>query len=491
MLRKIRIILAILFLSLITLLFLDFTGVVGHWFAWMARIQFLPALLAINVGVVVGMLALTLIFGRFYCSIICPLGVMQDFFSWLGGKCRKNRFRFHKENPWLRYGVLLLFVLLMLFGLHSIALLIAPYSAYGRIVSQLFAPLYTLGNNFLSSVSEHYGNYAFYRREIIWTSLPTLIIASVTFVLLAVSSFLGGRVWCSNLCPVGSLLGFVSRFSLLKPSIDVSKCVHCGLCEKNCKASCIHSAEQKIDYSRCVGCMDCLEQCHSDAIRYRRPKYRPSVVGNAEQPDASKRDFLTVSALVAGGLTLKSAGLKVDGGLAVIEDKKVPQRAVPVRPAGSLGLRHFENHCTACQLCVSSCPNRVLRPSSELSRLMQPEMSFEKGYCRPECVRCSKVCPTHAIRKIDREEKSSIQIGHAVWIEKNCLIRTEAVSCDQCMRHCPTGAISLVAPDKGFGLKVPVIDTEKCIGCGACENLCPARPFSAIYVEGHELHRTL
>lgn len=160
---------------------------------------------------------------------------------------------------------------------------------------------------------------------------------------------------------------------------------------------------------------------------------------------------------------------------------------------GALSIRHFAQHCTACQLCVSVCPNEVLRPSSGLLTLMQPEMSYERGYCRPECTRCADGCPAGAIRPISKADKSSTQIGHAVWIKKNCIPLTDGVECGNCARHCPAGAIQMVPSDAANpqSLKIPVVNTERCIGCGACENLCPARPFSAIYVEGHEIHRTL
>ncbi len=119
---------------------------------------------------------------------------------------------------------------------------------------------------------------------------------------------------------------------------------------------------------------------------------------------------------------------------------------------------------------------------------MQPRVSFEKGYCSIECNECSKVCPTTAIKPITLEEKSSIVIGRAIWIKKNCVILRDKVKCDSCFRHCPTGAISLVPMDieKGDSPLIPAIDETHCIGCGKCENLCPARPFSAIYIEGYE-----
>ena len=110
MLRKIRLAAALLFFTMITLLFLDFTGTAHGWFGWMAKIQFLPAVLALNVGVVIALVLLTLLLGRVYCSVICPLGVFQDIISWVSGKVKKNRFRYSPALSWLRYGVLAVFV---------------------------------------------------------------------------------------------------------------------------------------------------------------------------------------------------------------------------------------------------------------------------------------------------------------------------------------------------------------------------------------------
>ena len=142
-------------------------------------------------------------------------------------------------------------------------------------------------------------------------------------------------------------------------------------------------------------------------------------------------------------------------------------------------------------MCVASCPNNVLRPSGSPESFMMPEMSYERGYCRPECTRCGEVCPAGAIHRITRAEKSAISIGHAVWLRDNCIVIADGHSCGNCARHCPTGAITMVPMDAAAekSLKIPVVDAEKCIGCGACENLCPARPLSAIYVEGNHRHR--
>ena len=488
-----------LFFVAVTALFLDFTGTIHAWLGWTAKVQFLPALLAVNAGVVALLVLLTLLAGRVYCSVICPLGVMQDIVSWISGRRQKKKYRFSysPEVKWLRYGVLGLFVIALIAGVGSFVALLAPYSSYGRIATNLFAPVYRWGNNLLAYFAERADSYAFY--ETVWLkSLPTFLIAAVTFVVLIILAWRNGRTYCNTVCPVGTVLGFFSRFSLFRPVIDAEKCKNCSLCSRGCKAACIDYKNHRIDYSRCVACMDCIDTCKHDALRleYRWKKTnktatdKPAQTATSEQIDTTRRSFLSATAVFAATSVVKAQEKKVDGGLAVIEDKKIPARATPIVPPGAWSARHFARHCTACQLCVSACPNNVLRPSTELARLMQPELSYERGYCRPECTRCSDVCPAGAIRPITIEDKSSTRIGHAVWIRKNCIPLTDGVECGNCARHCPSGAILLVPSDNGNpnSVRIPVVNAERCIGCGACENLCPARPFSAIYVEGHTMH---
>ena len=487
MLRKIRTILAAVFFVLITLLFLDFTGTLHHWLSWMAKIQFLPAVMALNVVVVVALIALTLVFGRIYCSVICPLGVFQDLLARLRRK--KNKYSYSKEVKWLRYPVLAVFVLAGVAGIGSLFQLLAPYSAYGRIATMIFQPIWKLGNNLLAMMAERMDSYAFYTIDTWMRSLPVLKIAAVTLVVLVVLAWRGGRTYCNTICPVGTILSFFARFSWLKIRFDEEKCKNCSLCSKNCKAACIDFKTHTVDYSRCVACGNCIDSCKFDAL-----KYSPSMQTKKNASvDASKRSFLLASALVSTAAMAQKKEKLMDGGLADIEDKVAPQRQTPLTPPGSLSFDHYAQHCTGCQLCVSECPNQVLRPSSDLMHLMLPEMSYEHGYCRPECTRCSGVCPAGAIKKIDKPEKTSIQIGHAVWIKKNCVVLTDEVECGNCARHCPSGAIEMVPldHDNEDSPKVPAINEAACIGCGACEYVCPSRPFSAIYVEGHEVHRKI
>lgn len=502
MLRKIRLTLAVVFFVIITLLFLDFTGTIHAWFGWMAKIQFLPAVLALNVGIIVLLILLTLVFGRVYCSVICPMGVFQDVISWLSGQRKKKKYRFSYSpaKNILRYTVLTLFVIAVIAGIGSFVALLAPYSSYGRIANNLFAPIYQWGNNVFAYFAERTESYAFYETSVWMKSLPTFVIAVVTFIAIVVLAWRNGRTYCNTICPVGTVLGFLSRFALFRISIDTEKCNACGLCSRKCKAACIDGKRHTVDYSRCVACMDCLDTCKHGAISYRWFK-QETQTKNAEQTSSvdkeqineARRLFLTATAILATATTLKAQEKKVDGGLAAIEDKKIPKRATPILPPGALSARDFARHCTACQLCVSVCPNEVLRPSTDLMKLMQPEMSYERGYCRPECTKCGDVCPAGAIHPTTAADKSATQIGHAVWIKKNCIPLTDGVECGNCARHCPAGAIQMVPsdPQQEDSPKIPVVNTERCIGCGACENLCPARPFSAIYVEGHEMHRVI
>ena len=487
MLRKIRTILAAVVFVLITLLFLDFTGSLHCWLGWLAKIQFLPAVMALNVVVIVALVALTLVFGRIYCSIICPLGILQDVLARLRRK--KNKYSYSQEVKWLRYPVLVIFVIALVAGVGSLFQLLAPYSAYGRIATMIFQPLWMMANNVLGTIAERADSYAFYTVDVWMKSMPVFIIALVTLVVLFILAWRGGRTYCNTICPVGTVLSFFARFSLLKIQFDVDKCKNCSMCSKNCKAACIDYKTKTVDASRCVVCGNCIDKCKFGALKYALAKPAKA----AAPVDGSKRSFLLASALVSTAALAQKKEKLMDGGIAELEDKVAPERQTPLSPPGSLSFQNFALRCTGCQLCVSECPNDVLRPSTDLMHLMLPTMSYERGYCRPECTRCSSICPAGAIKPIDKDEKTTIQIGHAVWIKKNCVVLTDEVECGNCARHCPSGAIEMVPMDENDeeSPMIPAINEAACIGCGACEYVCPSRPFSAIYVEGHEVHKNI
>ena len=503
MLRKLRVCLATVSFILITLLFLDFSGVLHAYFGWMAKLQFVPAMLASSIVVLIGIVVITAIFGRLYCSILCPLGVYQDGVARIAEKRKKNRYKF-KNGKRLRYYIGLIFFLLIVFRFTSIAIFIEPYSIFGRFVSNLFAPIYELINNVLAYFAERWNSYAFYHVDVYIKSLPIFITAIAYFLIITIFAFAKGRWFCNNICPVGAVLGAISKYSLFKPRFDTEKCNSCGLCEKNCRCSAIDSKNHIIDYSKCVTCFNCVSGCKRGAMEYSAKLQNAMRGKNSEHSEnlenlensehtgkTSRKTFLATIATIATASALHAQEKVVDGGLATIIKKKAPKRETLVKPAGSMSLDNFSSRCTGCQLCVQACPNDVLRASSKLESFMQPEMSFERGYCRPECTKCSEVCPAGAIQKVTREEKTAIQIGHAVWIGQNCIPLRDGVTCGNCAKHCPSGAITMMPydPEDAASAKIPSINTERCIGCGACEHVCPARPFSAIYVEGNLIHK--
>ena len=487
-LRILRITLALVFFIGITLLFM---GIGQQWWGWMAKLQFLPSCLALNLGVIAGIVILTLLFGRIYCSVICPMGVLQDIVIWLRrqhglmvNKIRVRRgmvskeqktsvkhFAFSPERKIIRYGMLVLTIVALIAGIQVFIALIAPYSSYGRIVRGITG----IGDGAPAAL---------------------IITAFVTLLVITACAVLGGRIWCNTICPVGTVLGLFGRKPVFRPHIDTEKCNNCGRCVRGCKSSCIDGENHIIDYSRCVVCFDCVGRCKQGAISFSHPKGDKDTSADSEASqtdgkdskaeeggDVSRRNFIAIGAFLAGSTALKAA----DGGLAPVIDKQKPERTERLVPPGAGSVDSFYNHCTACQLCVSACPNHVLRPSTDLEHFLQPEMSYEKGYCRPECTACSDICPTGAISKLLEGQKLGISIGVAQVNPELCIINRDDVDCGNCARHCPVGAVRMVEKE-GSAHKIPAVSEDICIGCGACENLCPSRPISAITVNGRSTH---
>jgi len=504
MLRKIRIIAALFFIVSLTLLFLDYTGTLSPYLGWSARVQLIPALLAGNIAVAVGLIAATALLGRVYCSVICPLGIFQDIVSRIAGIGKKYRFFYRPpKKHWviLRYGLLAAAVVVcVIIGVGSTV--IDPYGLYGKMVSQILGPLYKWGNNILAHFAERSGSYAFYHTDIWFTGAVALAVAILTFLVVGVFAFKSGRGYCNTLCPVGAFLSIFVKFSPYAPPIDKEKCTSCGTCAKSCKAGCIDPVKKEMDILRCVSCCNCVELCPKGAITLslRNPFGARKSVSVAKPEPAkmasdglARRGFVSGALLLALGFLTRPLARAFDGGLTPLKDKKAPTRTSPIIPPGADNIRSFNKRCTGCQLCVSVCPNQVLRPSNKISDFMHPYLSYERGYCRPECVKCSEVCPSGAIRPITAAEKSATQIGYADWRKELCIINTDKVACTLCVRKCPTGAITLIQQDLGDDKspKVPMVNNARCIGCGACESLCPARPYSAITISGLDTHRTV
>ena len=263
--------------------------------------------------------------------------------------------------------------------------------------------------------------------------------------------------------------------------MDENACTSCGLCAKECKAGCIDIKEKEVDFSRCVACFDCFKACPEEGIGYKY-QFRKGITSNKE-PDPSRRDFFKTTIL--GTAAILSAKTVFGG-------KREQQgiSAVPVTPPGSVSIWHYTSKCTACHLCVSACPTKVLQPTLMefgWNGMFQPKMNYHAEYCNFECVKCSEVCPTGAILPITKEQKSTIQIGTSKFIKNLCVVVTKHTACGACSEHCPTKAVEMV-PYLG-DLLIPSVNEKICVGCGACEYACPVKPDKAIYVEANPYHR--
>jgi len=494
-LKKIRVVISLLFFLFTGVIFLDYknaipAGIINP----VLYLQFIPsavkfaALISLSVFGFLAVLILTVFFGRVYCSTICPFGTFQDIIIFLSRKFKiKKFFRFSKELKLLRYSILIAAIVFIPLGGLFLVNLLDPFSNFGRIFTEIFKPALVFGNNLISSILEKFKNYSLYPVEQHPLEIAAVAFPALMLVLVSWLSVKKGRLYCNSVCPVGTLLGFVSKYSLFKIVIDDSACTGCGKCELACKGSCINKKEKFVDFSRCVGCMNCFNSCPEEGLKYEF-SYKAKPTAEVKKTDFDKRSFLINTSLYALGLTsIAKAQYKVT---AKKETKVALFRKNPITPPGSKGIEHFTNHCTACHLCISACPTKVLQPSFleyGFTGMMQPRLDNKKSFCNFECNICSTVCPNGAILPVQLEEKKKIQLGVAVFVHENCIVYTESTDCGACSEHCPTKAVNMIPYNKLF---IPKVTEEYCIGCGACEYACPTKPFKAIYVEGNYTHKT-
>ncbi len=470
MLKKIRVAVSVLVFGLLSFYFMDFAGILPSEFHVLGHIQFIPAWLSRNIAVMLGLVACTMLFGRVYCSSICPMGMFQD----VANRCSKSKkFAYRKNNLVLRWSILAAFLILFHLGFAVIIGIFDPYSAYGRIAVHIFKPIYMFANNILAFVFNHFGNYAFYQTEIAILSISSFCIALFTFIFIGVLALAKGRLYCNTICPVGTVLGFMNKFSLFKIQIDSDKCVSCGICAKKCKASCIDARAKTVDYSRCVNCFNCINSCNKKGISFSMNK-------NKLEVDKSKRRFLLSGLTIAAAAPAVFAQTKAE----------LQNRKNAISPPGAVSAERLLKHCTSCHLCISKCPSKVLKPAFMeygIGGMMQPVMYFEKGFCNFDCTLCTDVCPNNALTSLTMEQKHRLQVGRVVFKPDICVVHTKGTSCGACSEHCPTQAVKMI-PYKN-GLTIPFIDTDICVGCGGCEFICPVRPHRAIYVEGNRVHK--
>jgi len=513
-LKKIRVAVSLLFFLFTLSLFLDYRNILPpSIYSKILFLQFIPSfikfisVMGIGAAGFIVILLLTLFSGRVYCSSICPLGTLQDIVAFLSRKLKKKKgkkkrefLRYEKSKNWWRYSFFALAVIPFLGGTIFFINLLDPYSSFGKISAHLFRPLLIMVNNAIAFLFEKMNLYIVYPFEYKGVEIFSLLFAFAIFMLIVYLSFTKGRLYCNTVCPVGTLLGLMAKYSFVKIAVDETKCKACGICERVCKANCIDKRNKKVDFDRCVACFNCFDVCPTDGMKFEYGFFSSSKKNSQnieeirlsereEKVSHSKRNFLFNTFVYAVGLTgITLSQIK-------ITPKKQSKVAVfrknPVTPPGSQSRNNFAQNCTACHLCVSVCPTQVLQPAYleyGLLGMFQPRMDYQMGFCNFECKLCGDVCPTSAISPISLKEKKLKQLGKAKFVKDNCIVNTENTDCGACSEHCPTKAVNMV-PYKNK-LVIPEVKDEFCIGCGACEFACPTKPYKAIYVEGNPKHLT-
>ena len=393
-------------------------------------------------------LALTPVWGRFFCECLCPLGIVQSFIARIASPRKTvrrvcTRLPVSRVQLAVRWSVFAVFAILIACGLGALAHLINPYSIVSKSMMSL------TGGNAVGNDASGVGNILGAASGESARVNAVVLCGLVMFALVVASAFFGkGRVWCNWVCPFGSLFSVLSKKSLLSDKI-------------------------------CRGCENC-RKCFPRNDKNGEVKINN--MGDAKELEVSRRTAIKGVAVLAAAHTVEKT---TDGGLASVSMPGVPSRPSPIMPPGAVSRKIFNVKCVGCGLCVTRCPMNVLRQSVDLKTFGQPEMYFQNGYCRLSCdYKCARACPAGAL-KPRTKERANLHIGHAIWKKDLCLRNASGDKqeyCQACVRKCPVKALHLV--DGAI-----VVDKTACVGCGACEHVCPVRPASAIIVKGFDRQR--
>ncbi len=496
-LRWFRIAVALLVFIAVTLSF-TFLGREIAQLSQVLKFQFVPSLLLFAGGgavIFLVFLLLTLLFGRVYCSFICPLGIFQDCIGRISNifKSKKQkRTKYSKPFNVLRYSILAIIFLFTIFGIMYPILMLDPYSIFGRFARHIFNPAIQLVSN---SISTFFPESVYYRSFTPIVS-GTLILTISFFIIIVIMSSLRGRLYCNTICPVGSLLGLISKISLFKLTINHSSCVGCAQCAKHCKAECIDENNRVIDESRCVACFNCMGVCTGGAISYKLrwnlfKKGEPLSKESHIKEMKGRRE--AIAAIGAIGALLVVRNWKKEK-IEVAESgvSSNTREITGIIPPGGKGIEHLMNNCTACHACVAACPNEIItyaKGEYGLNGLFLPVIHYNSHFCGYDCKRCMEVCPSGALVNVPLADKQHIQVGKAKYTFRYCVVHTAGTDCGACDEHCPTKAITMVPLKTNENLFIPSVNRDICIGCGGCEYICPASP-KAITIVPLSTHST-
>lgn len=507
-LTNVRILSQIFFFSVFT---------ISVWLTWTTRLEGYPVsrILEFNPLVMIAnilstgyvyrylgwgllIIVVTLLFGRVFCNWICPYGTLHQFVGWLfntrNGKERieSNEYR---DFYFIKYVILTVFLIMASMGALQIGLL-DPICLMYRTFATVVAPMFDMG---IDQVSLQAANV---KLDTLWLDnlkfapgvqsrvfVGSFWIGVMIFFLVGMNVIIP-RFFCRVLCPLGALLGVISRFSLFRINRDVHKCTDCNLCLTRCEGA--SDPQGAVRQSECFSCMNCIDDCPEDALSFTMTGL--DTKQTVPWPDLGRRRllFAGMAGLFAYPL-MKNHGVNTD---AHFEPELM-------RPPGSVEETEFLAKCIKCDQCINACPTNVLQPATTqeggLEGLWTPVMNFELGHCQLKCTMCSEVCPTGAIKKITVEEKlgkgayqeeGPIRLGTAFFDKGRCLPHAMEIPCVVCEEVCPTSPKAIQTKDVEVKdvfenivvLNQPFMVPDLCIGCGICEHECPVTDSRAVYV---------
>lgn len=409
------------------------------------------------------MLALTLVFGRFFCGWLCPLGSTADLVGCFRRKGKKGREEIDAANAKLRKPKFLLLIAITVLAAAGLQLawVFDPLAIFARFISLNLIPAATFAAYVVyRPLKSVLGINAYYFSH----SLAIFaFFAAICGLAIAVP-----RLWCRSLCPLGAIYALTAKAALLNRT--VKECKDCKKCKSVCRMGAIRD-DSGYAKGECILCMDCVYDCPANITRFEWSGAAP-----ADKEGITRRDFLILS-------TLGISSLGFNFNLRHLRK----QRSV-IRPPAALEEEEFINRCIRCGNCMKVCPTNGLQPvsfQSGFQGVWTPQLVPEIGYCEYNCTLCGKTCPTGAIRSISLDQKHDTGLGLAKVDRSICIAWAEEKQCIVCEEHCPI-------PEKAIKLKrdltggrevlKPLVDGNLCVGCGTCQNKCPTRPVRAIKV---------
>jgi len=427
--------------------------------------QFGPGLLRLTSGLFLGTLAAvvliavaTLLFGRIYCSVLCPLGILQDGIAFLAQRIKgkaHRRYRFMDTRP-VKYGVFLAVIALAVAGVALPLIALLPSSNFFTFVSNVILRL-------VCTTDPEVGTPSYY---CVNPPAVAFCFSLCVFAFVAALAAWRGRVYCNTLCPVGAALSLLGRAPLWRITLSQDMCVCCGMCEAACKGGAIDAKKKSVLAENCVMCFNCIPACKRGGVKLEfRPKDAPKF-------DLSRRHFIGA----AGGVVAGAGAALIARRL----EKALPPQSchTPAMPPGAGSAKRFHEKCVGCGICIRECEGHVLAPSVEqygLKGFMQPVMDYSRGACVYTCNHCSNVCPAGALLPLTLEVKQTTRVGLASVDVKTC------VGCGICASKCPAFAITI---NRQGEKNLASVSSDCCIGCGLCENVCPLPDAPAIKVSG-------